>query len=182
MGILKRETNRYPNKLFDLETAPERRWWVGQTHARQEKKLARYLLAKEIPFYLPLASHRRKISGHVRTTYNPLFVGYVFFQGDLDLRAVALASNTLVNVLDVPDTGRFTMELHQLDLLLSSGTSIQHEPTIRPGTPVRIRKGSLMGLEGTVMRVRGEERVVIAVTFMNQGASVQLSEFDIEPI
>jgi hypothetical protein len=52
MPLLKREPDLFPADLFDL---PEesRPWSVAYVRSRQEKLLARYLVQKEIPFYLP---------------------------------------------------------------------------------------------------------------------------------
>ena len=56
MPILGEESSLYPETLLDEpvgEPLP-RLWWVLYTRARQEKALARDLLAYQIPFYLPL--------------------------------------------------------------------------------------------------------------------------------
>jgi hypothetical protein len=39
-----------------------------------------------------------------------------------------------------------------------------------------------MGLEGTVVERRGEERLLIAVHFLQQGVSIQISDFQVEPL
>ncbi|MCE2725676.1 MAG: hypothetical protein LW698_02715 [Planctomycetaceae bacterium] len=45
---------------------------------------------------------------------------------------------------------------------------------------VRVRTGALRGLEGTVVKRRGAERLVVAVRFLNQGASIELEDVDLE--
>jgi transcription antitermination factor NusG len=50
--LLKREPDIFPAGLFDL-VAEARPWSVAHVRSRQEKVLARYLLQKQIPFYLP---------------------------------------------------------------------------------------------------------------------------------
>ena len=44
------------------------------------------------------------------------------------------------------------------------------------------RQCSLAGLEGTVIRRRGAERLLVVVEFLQQGASVQLDDFQVERI
>ena len=45
-----------------------------------------------------------------------------------------------------------------------------------------MKSGSLMGLEGTILARRGEDRLVVAVEFLQQGVSVLISDFQVEPI
>ena len=47
---------------------------------------------------------------------------------------------------------------------------------------VRIRSGPLTGLEGLVIRRRGQDRLLVAVEFLQQGASVQIDDFEVERI
>jgi transcriptional antiterminator RfaH len=47
---------------------------------------------------------------------------------------------------------------------------------------VRVRTGPLRGFEGQVMRRHGSQRLVVAVRFLNQGASVELEDVDLETI
>ena len=56
MPILKREPDIFPADLFDLP-AEARPWSVAHVRSRQEKVLARYLVEKQIPFYLPQTEH-----------------------------------------------------------------------------------------------------------------------------
>ena len=51
-----------------------------------------------------------------------------------------------------------------------------------PGGRFRVRTGPLRGLEGTVVRRHGGERLVVAVRFLNQGASVEVEDVDLETI
>ena len=37
----------------------------------------------------------------------------------------------------------------------------------------------MKGIEGTVITRKGEQRLIVAVTFLNQGASVELEDCDL---
>jgi transcription antitermination factor NusG len=45
---------------------------------------------------------------------------------------------------------------------------------------VRVKSGPLRGVEGMVVKRRGEQRLVVAVRFLNQGASIELEDVDVE--
>jgi transcription antitermination factor NusG len=184
MPILPREPNVHPPELFSnvAVNSNDHRWWVAQTMARQEKGLARHLLGKSIAFYLPLASKSRKVSGRNRVSHIPLFSGYVFFFGSDDDRIAALTSNVIVNLLPVPDTEQMTADLRRLEQVERSGAEVQLESRLGPGRPVRILTGPLMGIEGVVSSLRGENRLILAVTFLRQGASLLIDDYKVEPI
>ena len=56
MPILEAEARMYPDNLLRDAGADggNRNWWALMTKTRQEKSVARHLLSREIPFYLPL--------------------------------------------------------------------------------------------------------------------------------
>jgi len=44
-----------------------------------------------------------------------------------------------------------------------------------------VKAGPFAGLEGTVVVRRGETRLLVAVNFLQQGASVEIDDFVLEP-
>jgi hypothetical protein len=47
---------------------------------------------------------------------------------------------------------------------------------------VRIRTGPLAGMEGVVVKRRGGDRLLVVVKFLQQGASIQIEDFQVEPL
>ncbi len=47
---------------------------------------------------------------------------------------------------------------------------------------VRIRSGPLSGIEGSVIKRHGKDTLLVAVNFLQQGASVVLNDYDMEKI
>jgi hypothetical protein len=45
-----------------------------------------------------------------------------------------------------------------------------------------VKSGALLGLEGTVIKRRGTERLLVIVQFLQQGASVELEDYQVERI
>lgn len=180
MPILPQETAWFPPALFDsaLPTLDgERRWRVLHTKPRQEKSLARQLLDREIPFYLPLVSHRVLQRRRVLTSYVPLFAGYVFLLGANHERVQALASGRVVRVLEVEDQTQLSDDLLGLWRLLASGMPVTPEQRLAPGVIVEITCGPLAGLRGKIIRAASGRRFVVEVHFIQSGASVLLDDF-----
>ncbi len=160
-----------------------RRWWCLHTKPRQEKTVARALQQRQIPHYLPQVVHESRTPGgrKIRSTL-PLFPGYLFLHGDDYQRIEALQGNHLANILEVPNQAALEQDLRQLYQLLSSGLPVSPEPTYVVGTMIRIVVGPLKGITGTVVRRGGRDRFVALVRFLGRGATVDLQDWQVEPV
>jgi len=144
--------------------------------------MMRKLLVMDIPFYAPVMPHqRRSPSGRVRTSYLPLFPNYVFVSGDERAREKAMTTNCVSTTLAVKDEARLSADLTRLHDLIESGAPLTVERGVETGTRVRIRSGPLRGIEGHVVTRRGKTRLLVSVDFLQQGASLSLEDYDVEP-
>ncbi len=160
----------------------DRVWWVLYTKARQEKAVARDLLVRRIPFYLPLIKQTSVRRKRRVTSLIPLFQGYVFMFGTREERVGSMKTNRLSQVLEVHEPEQLRNDLARLQRLITSGCPLTLESRLAPGAQVRITTGSLMGLEGVVLHRRGHTRLLVDVRFMQQGASIEIDDFMLEPI
>jgi transcriptional antiterminator RfaH len=116
------------------------------------------------------------------SSYSPLFTGYVFMHGGEEHRIRALATNRLSRVLVVPDGERLWRDLSHIQKLIVSGAPLTVESRLAPGTRVRVRRGAMEGIEGTIISRRGQTRLLVHVDFLQQGASVEIDDLWVEPI
>jgi len=176
----------YPPDLWQGEAGeidPERPWWCLHTKTRQEKATARYLNSRGLTYYLPqVIQESRTPGGRKIRSLQPLFGGYVFFQGDNWQRVEALKSEKLNRVLEVSDQEGLVRDLRQIHQMLSSGLEVLPEPTHPVGSRVRILSGPLQGMVGTVYRRAQREQFVAVVWFLGRGATVELRDWQVEPI
>jgi hypothetical protein len=185
MPILKEEPSLFPENL--LESAPPsdtygRSWYALYTKARQEKALARELLKFGIPFYLPLVKKISVVRGRRRASLSPVFGGYLFLFGGEEERIKSLTTNRVSRVLPVEDPEQLVFDLRQLRQLIASNAPLTIESRLSPGRRVRVKIGIFAGLEGTVLKRRGETRLLVSVNFLQQGASVEIDDFSLEPL
>lgn len=184
MPLLPPQNDLFPPDLLDaahLRADQDARWVAFYTLSRREKDLMRKLEAGGIPFYGPLVRRRLKGSGgRTRSSYVPLFPGYVFSLVDDEARRAALATNTISRWLPVVDPEALVADLRNVHQLIAADRPLTPEARLEPGQPVRVRTGALAGLEGVVVKRKGEERLQIAVRFLNQGVSIELEDVDVE--
>jgi transcriptional antiterminator RfaH len=180
MPILPAEPSWFPAELFTEPLAPPqvgRQWWVLHTKPRQEKSLARQLHSAQVPFYLPLVCHRFRLRGRTVTSHVPLFAGYVFFLGDHEERLSVFDTRRVAQALEVKDQEGLWRDLRQVHRLISSGAPVTLEEKLSPGMTVEIKSGPLAGLKGQILRRASGRRFVVAVDFIQQGASVLLDDY-----
>jgi len=187
MPLLARELDCYPNELLQSVATPPRspdvRWWIVYTRSRREKDLMRRLHASHRSFYCPIISRRsRAASGRIRTSFVPLFPGYVFLYGTEDDRLAAVTTNCVAWANPVNDDARLVRELRQIRVLIASNVPITPEERLETGIPVRVMTGPLKGHEGIVIERRGKRRLLVSVDLLQQGASVDLDECDVQPL
>jgi transcriptional antiterminator RfaH len=184
MPILEAETSVFPeNLLTDVAFQPsDRRWWVVYTKARQEKAFARQLLAYKVPFYLPLIPKDHLIRGRKVQSFIPLFGGYAFLYGDGQERVKSLTTNRVSTIIEVEDQSQLVRDLNQVWQLISTNAPLTVERRLSTGRLVRIKAGPMGGLEGRVIQRRGQTRLLVAVTMLQQGVSIEIDDFLLEPL
>lgn len=180
MPILAPELDTYPEGLFDnqeLGNEPERCWWALYTRSRQEKDLMRRLCGLNVAFYAPIVPRRtRSPAGRIRIAHMPLFSNYVFVYGDEYDRRTAMTTNCVSRWIEVPDSLELTNDLRQLRRLIETGAPVTPEDRLEPGMRVIVRSGPFKGIEGYVLKRFTETRLLVAVNFLKQGASVQIED------
>jgi len=182
MPILAPEPALYPADLLEVpdDTVPGR-WWAMYTLARREKELIRRLRSMEISHYCPMVRRRtRSPGGRVREAQVPLFSSYVFVRGEEEERYKSLTTNCVAQCIEVADAGRLLFDLRQFQRLIELDAPLSPEARLKPGRRVRVRSGAMMGLEGTVVKRRGNDWLVVALEFLQRGASVLLEDYQLE--
>ena len=75
-----------------------------------------------------------------------------------------------------------TRDLRRVRKMIASGAPLTVEFRLEAGQLVRVKNGSLMGIERTILERRGEERLLVAVEFVQQGVAIIIDDFLVEPV
>jgi transcription antitermination factor NusG len=194
MPILSAETDCFPENLLnglvvsEHEAPPsaglssDRTWWVMHTKPRQEKSVARDLFNREIAFYLPTVRRTKVVRGRKQVSHLPLFTGYVFLFGNELERHTIMTTNRIAHFLTVADPRLLSRQLHDLSRLISTGAPLTVESRLKAGDRVRVTSGALAGVEGTVVARRRKCRMIVSVSLLQQGVSIEIDDHLLEPI
>ncbi|MDA1231814.1 MAG: antitermination protein NusG [Planctomycetota bacterium] len=182
MPILAKEPDMFPEGLLEQAGAgPDDSWFAMYTLARQEKELMRKLRPLKIAHYGPMiAQRKRSPAGRIRTSYVPLFTGYVFVRCDEVGRHDAVSTGCISRCLSVAESEELIADLRCIRQLVTVGSDIRPEPKPVIGRAAIVKTGAMKGLRGTVTKALNQHRLTILVNFMHQGASVIVDEADVE--
>lgn len=117
-----------------------------------------------------LYRNRYRAAGRIRCAELPLFPTYVFGQFDPLFRLPIL---TIPGVFSIVGIGNEPSpvdeaEIQAIRVLTDSGLAVTPWPNTEIGDPVRIEVGRFTGLEGTLVRLKNECRLVVSITLLKK--------------
>jgi transcription antitermination factor NusG len=162
----------------------EAQWYAVYTCARHEKRVAEQLAGRAVQHFLPLYGSSRRWQDRRVHLQLPLFPSYVFVRIPMRERMRVLEVPGVVHLVSVnglpvpiPD-----QEMERLRMGLSGSPRVKPHPFLTVGRRVRIVRGPLEGLEGILLRRKGETRVVLSLDLIQRSISVDLETDAVEPI
>ena len=159
------------------------RWWIAHTKARMEKAFARDLTAAGgVGYYLPMARRTTFSGGRKRLGFKPLFTSYVFVCGDDECRSTCLQTDRLCAVLPVPDQSQLVTELSVVQRALAGSPELDLYPFAAVGRRCRVTAGPLLGMQGVVVRRTDRATLVLEISILRQGASLEVDLGSVEPV
>jgi transcription antitermination factor NusG len=152
-------------------------WYAVYTYSRHEKAVKACLDAKAMEVFLPTVTVQSRWKDRNMRLDLPAFPGYVFVRFPVEERNKVLAAPGVVRILSfngVPaPIGR--AEIDALRLCLETcGPILEPHPFLEVGERVRVRAGSLQGLEGWITRKKGACRLVLSIALIHQSVAVEV--------
>ena len=161
-------------------------WFAIQTWPQYEKKVATEFQRKDVQVFLPLLSSKRKWSDRYTTVHMPLFPNYVFVRIDesSNARIGVLRTNGVTGFVGVRGKGVSIPEaqIESVRLLVASGVPFQHHPLLAIGKRVRVRGGSLDGVEGTLLAKNDDLSLLVSIQIIQRSLAIRVDGYRIEPI
>jgi transcription antitermination factor NusG len=159
-------------------------WYALRTRSRHEKRVRDQLAAKGFEPFLPLVERWSQWKDRRTLVAFPLFPGYCFARFPLADRVAVLSAQGVVQILGsaggpvpVPEA-----EIEAVRRLVTSTLPYDPHPYLREGMQVEVVRGPLAGLQGILLRKGARARLVIGVSLIRQGASVELDALDVRPL
>jgi hypothetical protein len=157
-------------------------WWVAHTKSRCEKALAGDFVARGIAYFLPMVERVTFSGGRKRRGMMPLFHSYVFFCGGERERLATMLTDRVCQIIEVRDQRRLVCELSAAHRALAGKIALDPYPFAAVGQRVRVAHGPMQGIEGIVVRRDGYERLVLEISILGQGASMEIAPEFLEAV
>lgn len=151
-------------------------WLVLRTRSQHEGTAERDLQQRSITAYLPRHDVMRRWKDRKTVVKVPLFPGYIFVRPRIDqfanIRCIR-GSCGLVLAGSKP-AAMPEKDLEAVKLLVSSGAALAVDPRLIPGQRVEVIAGPFMGIQGELIRVKSQERLVINAHLLGSSVSVEV--------
>ena len=160
-------------------------WYAVQTRARHEKRIGDELERKSILAFVPTRREAHRWTDRTKMVDVPIFSCYIFVK-------IPAAPATRLEVLKTPGVFRFVTvnglpapipneQIESLQTVIASKLPLSPCGFLRIGQRVRIRGGSLDGVEGRLMGVKGDHKLVISINLIQQSVAVTIDGYAVEP-
>jgi transcription antitermination factor NusG len=167
-----------------LAARAEPHWFVAQTQARHEKRVAAQLENRGIDHFLPLYERVSRWKDRRVRLQLPLFDGYVF---------VRLVQWERLRALEIPSVVRLVgfggqpaalpdAEIESLREGIARKMLFEPHPYLTIGRRVRVSRGPLEGNEGILIRKKNHLRVVISINLIRRSVALEVDSSDIEAL
>jgi transcription antitermination factor NusG len=177
-----RGTPAFPGVSAEAEFS----WFAIQTWPRHEKKVATELREKGISVFLPMFSEKRQWSDRQRFVELPLFPQYAFVRisAKLEARVPVLRTAGVTGFvgkrgmgIPIPDC-----EVDGIRAVLAQRIPFHHHAFLNVGKRIRIRGGSLDGVEGILTAINSDATLVVSVELIQRSLAIRIAGFAVEPV
>lgn len=161
-------------------------WYAVHTRSNFENRVAEELLGKGIEHFVPCYEEVHQWKDRRKKVKVPLFPGYVFtrFQDSPERRITVLQTNGVVRILGqngaiepVPE-----QELAAVRTVVASRVGCRPHSFLREGSPVRVIRGPLTGLEGLLVNIKNQTRLLVSVNLLSRSVAAEVDLHAVEPI
>jgi transcription antitermination factor NusG len=179
--IIERDT-----PIHRAEAVEGMNWYAIRTRSRHEKVVERQLQGQGIGVFYPVISQMHHWSDRRKLVECPLFAGYVFVHitPSPEERVRVLRAQGVVQFVGEHGQGT-SIPAEQMDAVravVASNTPFTKHVFLKLGQRVRVRGGSLDGVEGILVAQNGTRSLVISVEPIQRSLSVRIEGYEVEPV
>lgn len=169
-----------------VETQAALQWFALRTRSRHERVVERQLQGQEIEVFYPAATQLHRWSDRRKLVETPLFPGYIFVHiaPSPEERVRVLRTHGVVEIVGYQGQG-ISIPAEQIDAvraLVENNVPFTKHTYLKVGQRVRIRGGSLDGVEGILMAQNGARNLVISVEPIQRSLSIRIEGYQVEPV
>jgi transcription antitermination factor NusG len=170
--------------VVPTEAGPSLPWYAVRVRSNCEKAVLAALTGKGHEAFLPTYRSRRRWSDRYKEVETPLFPGYAFCRFDALRRLPILTTPGIVSIVG-SSAGPIAIEEREIEsvrAMVSSGLMIGPWPFLREGQFVAVESGPLAGVEGIIVSVKSQFRLVVSITLLQRSVAVEIDRAWVRPV
>jgi transcription antitermination factor NusG len=164
-------------------TNPDDRWQVLYTRPRHEKKMKEFLVIRGVQVYLPLYKTVKQWSDRKKKTEEALFKSYLFVKAD---------ELNYFTILNAPGAVKFVhfgaelatisdKEVQMIEQILKYPDQVEVQDfKAVAGDKIKIASGPFKGVEGTLVSIRGKNRLIIQIEQLGKNIIVDIPAYNVQ--
>jgi transcription antitermination factor NusG len=159
------------------------KWYVLFVRSNQEKRVAQHLTHRQIEHFLPVFDSIHQWRDRKVKLSQPLFTGYVFVRIPLVERLKVLVIPNVVNLVGTRNTPSIISdeEITGIRHAMEDGKVKPHPyRALKEGSWVVINAGAMVGMEGDLVRLQNNSRVLISLNSISRAFTVEVDSRSVE--
>jgi transcription antitermination factor NusG len=174
-----------PNTAPVIEPRIEN-WYAVNTRARHERVVTQRLREQGVTTFLPLVKEVHRWSDRRKSVEVPLFGCYVFVKlpptGEDRLRVLRIDGVFKFVGARGAGTPIAEAQIDAVRTLIGQQVPWSTHPFLRIGQRVRVRGGSLDGVEGILLARNEDNTLVVSIDVIQRSLAVRIQGYDLEPV
>jgi len=159
-------------------------WYAVQVRSRSEFTASDYLTVSGYDTFLPSYKEIRRWSDRSKLVQVPFFPGYVFCRLNINARLPVLQAP---GVLSIVGFGNRFEPVDEADIaavraVADSQVFARPCPYLTVGQSVVLTRGPLAGIEGLLMDVKNERRLIVSIHLLQRSLAVHVDLADVKAV
>ena len=172
--------------LAPIVTPGIEHWYAVHTRARHERAVAHRLREQGVNTFLPLVTEVHRWSDRRKSVEVPLFGCYVFVKlpstGEDRLRVLRIDGVFKFVGARGMGTPIAESQIEAVRTLIGQQVPWSTHPFLQIGQRVRVRGGSLDGVEGILLSRNEDNTLVVSIDAIQRSLAVRIQGYDVEPV
>ena len=159
------------------------KWIAVYTKSRHEKVVIQELENKNIEAYCPIFKERRQWSDRKRWVEFPLFRSYVFAKIELKNSLFVLQAMGVHHIIKFQGNISIIPNeiIQNIKSMIDGGFTVEQVEYFVKGDEVIVVDGPLKGMDGIVVKIKNENKLVLKVAAIQQAIAVQIHPGYLKP-
>lgn len=160
------------------------KWFAVRVRSNFERTVGNVLRSKGHEEFVPTYRSQRRWSDRIKEETHALFSGYLFCRLDPANRLPVLSTSGVVSIVGIGPCP-LPVDVSELEAIWRvTNSPLLSSPwtQFREGEPVVVEHGPLAGVQGHLVTIKNQHRLVVSITLLQRAVSVEVDVTQVSPL